>query len=81
MRHTLSKPVSQPWEEKVEDKYIKSCLNLNPSFKISGEASKSLSDSQSEDKGMQDKSSRKTTESPPDSSESDPSSGLSWQAI
>lgn len=72
---TLSNPCSHPCELKVEDKYIKSCLNLKPSFRMSGETNASLSNSQIEGRGMEDKSSRKTTESS-DSTES----LLSWQA-
>lgn len=71
---TLSKPGSQPWEQKVEDKYIKSCLNLNPSFKISGDSSISRSGSHSEERGTESRSSRNTAES---GSESPPS----WHAI
>ena len=60
---TLSKPGSHPCKQNVEDKYTKSCLNLKPNFRISGETKVSLNNSHTEGKGTECMSSRKVSDS------------------
>lgn len=60
---TLSKPGSHPCEQKVEERYWRSCLNRNPNFKTLGSTNIVLRSSYTEQNGTARRSTRKTSDS------------------